>query len=46
MELKTDGVKVYGPANDGSIPGMDISLKDDDVVSFGGTTAKVIGEWI
>ena len=25
-ELKTNGVKVYGPANDGNIPGMDHPL--------------------
>lgn len=44
MELKTDGVKVYGPSKDGSIPGVDVKLDEDDVVEFGGTKAKVIGE--
>ena len=33
---------MYGPAEDGSIPGMDISLKDSDTLSFGGANAKVI----
>ena len=33
---------MYGPAEDGSIPGMDISLKDSDTLSFGGANAQVI----
>ena len=44
MELKTEGVKVYGPAADGNIPGMDIPLQDGDTFSFGGADAIVIGE--
>ena len=43
MDLKTDGVKVYGPAKDGIIPGMDVALTEDNVVSFGATYANVIG---
>ncbi|KAL3780187.1 hypothetical protein HJC23_013995 [Cyclotella cryptica] len=42
LELKTEGVTVYGPACDGNIPGMDVSLKEEDVVRFGNTNAKVI----
>ena len=42
IELKTDGVQVYGPANDGSIPGMDVKLSHDDTLSFGGAQAKVM----
>lgn len=42
MELKTEGVKVYGPAADGNIPGMDIPLQDGDTFSFGGADAIVI----
>ncbi len=42
MELKTDGVTVYGPAADGRIPGMDVALKENDTFSFGGTEARVI----
>ena len=41
-ELKTDGVQVYGPANDGSIPGMDVSLNHGDKLSFAGADAEVI----
>lgn len=41
-ELKTEGVKVYGPAADGNIPGMDVPLKDGDKCSFGGADAVVI----
>jgi hypothetical protein len=44
MELKTDGVKVFGPSKDGNIPGVDVRLDEDDVVEFGGTNAKVIGK--
>lgn len=44
MELKTEGVQVYGPAEDGSIPGVDYPLKENDLVSFGGTNARVMGE--
>lgn len=44
IELKTEGVKVFGPAEDGSIPGVDSPLKENDLVSFGGTNAKVMGE--
>lgn len=41
-ELKTEGVKVYGPASDGNIPGMDNPLSDSDTLSFGGAEARVI----
>lgn len=44
-ELKAEGVKVYGPAADGSIPGMDVPLSNSDSLDFGGATAKVIGEF-
>lgn len=44
-ELKTEGVKVYGPAADGNIPGMDVPLKDGDKCSFGGADARVIGKF-
>ena len=45
MELKTEGVKVFGPADDGTIPGMDVGLADQDTFSFSGTNAVVIGEF-
>lgn len=41
MELKAEGVQVYGPATE-NIPGMDIALKDSDTVSFGGTNVIVM----
>ncbi len=41
-ELKTKSVKVYGPANDGNIPGMDNPLTDSDILSFGNSEARVI----
>lgn len=42
-ELKSDGVKVYGPAKDGGeIPRLDVPLKHEDKVSFGGDEADVI----
>ncbi|KAL3807009.1 hypothetical protein ACHAXA_010485 [Cyclostephanos tholiformis] len=41
MELKTDGVKVYGPATE-KIPGMDVALKGGDLVSFAGANAVVM----
>lgn len=41
-ELKTAGVTVYGPADDGDIPGMDVPLKEGDIVSFGGAEATVM----
>ncbi len=44
MELKTDGVKVYGPATE-KIPGMDVALKGGDLVSFAGANAVVMGEF-
>ncbi len=43
IELKTEGVQVYGPATE-KIPGMDVALKDGDVVSFAGVNAVVMGE--
>jgi hypothetical protein len=43
MELKTEGVQVYGPASE-KIPGMDVALKDKDTVSFAGENAVVMGE--
>lgn len=42
IELKTSGVKIYGPAADGNIPGMDLPFKDSDTFSFGGAHAKVL----
>ena len=44
LELKTNGVKVYGPVSDGHIPGLDVGLKDKDTFSFAGAEAKVIGK--
>lgn len=44
MALKTEGVKVYGPAAE-NIPGMDVALKERDNVSFAGTNAVVMGEY-
>ena len=41
MELKKEGVKIFGPASE-KIPGMDVPLKGGDRVEFGGTTADVI----
>lgn len=46
LELKDEGVKVYGPAKDGNIPGVDVTLNEDDVVEFGGTNANVIGKLV
>ena len=42
MELKTDGVQVFGPAEDGDIPCMDKALRASDEISFGGANAEVI----
>jgi hydroxyacylglutathione hydrolase len=41
MELKVDGVKVYGPAVE-SIPGRDIGLQGGDEIEFGSSVAKII----
>mmetsp|Transcript_3238 Transcript_3238/g.6551 ORF Transcript_3238/g.6551 Transcript_3238/m.6551 type:complete len:323 (+) Transcript_3238:28-996(+) len=41
-ELKGDGVKIFGPASDGNIPGMDVPLKGGDKVSFAGSEAEII----
>ena len=41
MDLKTDGVKIYGPASE-KIPGMDFALKAGDDVEFGSTKAKIM----
>ena len=41
LDLKTDGVKVYGPATE-SIPGRDIGLKGGDEIKFGSSVAKII----
>lgn len=41
MELKTDGVKIYGPATE-NIPGMDVALRAGDEVEFGSTKAKIM----
>jgi hypothetical protein len=46
MELKTEGVQVFGPADDGTIPGMDVGLADQDTFSFSGTNAVVMGEFL
>lgn len=45
-ELKGDGVKIFGPASDGNIPGMDVPLKGGDKVSFAGSEAEIIGRSI
>lgn len=42
MELKTEGVQVFGPAADGNIPGIDVRLADNDTFSFGGANAVVM----
>lgn len=42
MDLKTDGVQVYGPAADGDIPGLDVALKGNDTISFGKADAEII----
>ena len=42
MELKKDGVEVFGPAEDGDIPCMDKALRANDEISFGGAKAEVI----
>jgi glyoxylase-like metal-dependent hydrolase (beta-lactamase superfamily II) len=44
VELKVDGVKVYGPAIE-NIPCMDVPLRDGDELSFAGTNAVVMGEF-
>lgn len=41
MELKTDGVKIFGPASE-KIPGMDVGLTGGDQVDFGSTKATVM----
>eukprot|EP00542_Grammatophora_oceanica_P018839 CAMPEP_0194046680 /NCGR_PEP_ID=MMETSP0009_2-20130614/22238_1 /TAXON_ID=210454 /ORGANISM="Grammatophora oceanica, Strain CCMP 410" /LENGTH=259 /DNA_ID=CAMNT_0038692075 /DNA_START=213 /DNA_END=992 /DNA_ORIENTATION=+ len=42
-ELKTEGVKVYGPANERKeIPGLDVPLTGGDCVDFGGLKADVM----
>jgi len=41
-KLKTEGVKVYGPAADGRIPCMDVPLQGGDKFSFGGADAVVM----
>ena len=41
LQLKTDGVTVYGPATE-NIPGRDVSLKGGDEIEFGSTKAKII----
>jgi hydroxyacylglutathione hydrolase len=41
LELKTDSVKVYGPAAE-NIPGRDIGLKGGDEIEFGSSVAKII----
>ena len=43
LELKKDGVKVYGPATEREkIPGIDVTLKEGDKVKFGTTEATVM----
>ena len=46
MELKTEGVQVFGPAADGKIPGIDVRLADNDIFSFSGANAVVMGEFL
>lgn len=42
LALKTDGVKVYGPASE-NIPGRDVGLKGgDEIELFGSSTVKII----
>lgn len=41
LDLKGDGVKIYGPASE-KIPGMDVPLKDGDKVAFGNSEAYVM----
>jgi hydroxyacylglutathione hydrolase len=41
LELKSDGVLVYGPSSE-KIPGMDVGLKGGDEIEFGGTKAHII----
>jgi len=37
LELKEDGVKIYGPKNEaGKIPGIDVAVAEGDSVKFGG----------
>ena len=43
LELKTEGVKVYGPANEkAKIPGIDVALGAGDEVEFGGQLSNVM----
>lgn len=42
MELKTEGVTIYGPEADGRIPGMDVPVGGGSTVAFGGTEATII----
>ncbi len=46
MELKSEGVQVFGPAADGNIPGIDVRLADNDTFSFGRANAVVMGEFL
>ena len=41
LDLKLDGVKVYGPAAE-TIPGRDFGLKGGDEIEFGTSVAKII----
>ena len=41
LELKTDDVKVYGPATE-RIPGRDVGLNGGDEIEFGSSVAKII----
>ena len=41
MDLKSDGVQIYGPATE-KIPGRDVSLRGGDEIEFGSTKAKIM----
>jgi glyoxylase-like metal-dependent hydrolase (beta-lactamase superfamily II) len=41
LDLKTEGVSVYGPATE-DIPGVDVGLKGEDEIEFGSSKARII----
>lgn len=43
MELKAEGVKIYGPTNEqNKIPGIDVAVGAGDTVEFGGQSSMVM----
>mmetsp|Transcript_10960 Transcript_10960/g.16936 ORF Transcript_10960/g.16936 Transcript_10960/m.16936 type:complete len:344 (-) Transcript_10960:73-1104(-) len=43
LELKTDGVQIYGPAKEQNrIPGIDVAVNEGDTFEFGGTKGTIM----